>query len=355
LITGSSGFIGSRTVLNLCGINKICGIDIRDPSEILKKNVSFDTTLLNIDMNNHDELNETMDNYIDKNGAFDYIIHYATFWNYEPGNVDKYTDTIKYTMQLYNLAKKYHTKGFIFASSVEVLPSILNERKSDTFDRKIHIHPYGWSKIMIEKYLMNNANNEYPKVSVLRIGGVFSDWCELPPLSWLINRWSQKNILGRLIPGKGNTGIPFVHRDDLIKFIEEIINKHDRLNNYNIFMVSNPHSKYEMSTTHNKLFPLIRNNLGLEGDPIYVNLHIVKLGLMIEHMIGRHPPEQLWMMYHIDCDNLDKDNIREILEWMPQYPIEECLPRMLRLFHERSAAWDKFQNQRENHNYSYHE
>jgi len=42
----------------------------------------------------------------------------------------------------------------------------------------------------------------------MRIGGVFSDWCELPPLYSLIRMWSRRGPIGRCIPGVAKRASP---------------------------------------------------------------------------------------------------------------------------------------------------
>ena len=394
LITGSSGFIGSRSVVNLSKNNKVCGIDIRPPSAMLE-NIALknNAQLIICDINNCENLNKVIDKYIGANGVPDYIIHYATFWDYKIGDIDRYKSNIVSTENLYNLATIHGIRGFIFASSVEVLPSILTKTTIGDFSEKLHYHPYGWSKAVAEQLLISKSSlipdsldtsfiplasdiplssvmslsSHRPKVSIVRIGGVFSDWCELPPLSWIINRWSQPHcvtgMLGsRIIPGSGQTGMPFVHRDDLIVLIEKIIHSHNKLNCNNVFMAAaDPYPEsdlYKISTTHSDLYTIIRRRLGLCADPIFVNQHIIKAGLLIEKLIGLNSPEQLWMLKHIDTDNLDRDHVADtnkLLGWQPQLRIEDCLPQMIKRFTSEKTRWGKKQHERESHNYLYDE
>lgn len=360
LITGSSGFIGSKSVAALANRNhKICGIDIKSPSkfmfDISAKNPNI--KLITADINNKESLMQTLNKYIDQNGNLDYIIHYASYWNYKLlDDIGNYQLNITSTKNLLDIANKYKIKRFIFASSVEALPSV--GTNLDCFRADQHIHPYGWSKAVIENFLINNGNNGN-NISIVRIGGVFSDWCELPPLYWLINRWSQDNILGRIIPGAGLTGIPFIHRDDLIELMEKIMDRNDRLDKCDIFMAAGvPKGSLEISTTHIKLFSIIRNQLGLNAKPVMVNKNIVKLGLLMENMIGMAPSEQAWMLRHVDSSNLDTEHIKctaELLDWTQKIRIEDHLPFMLKSFVEQKEKWYELQIKRENHDYSYDE
>ena len=252
VVTGSSGFIGSKLVANLvsCGHN-ICAIDSRLPSnhlihhclkyapsenaEILKgnwKNLNLEkdsiTTFLHHDLTDITNVSYKLEQFIDKSGCIDYVFHFAAFWNYKKDFVQSYQiHNIDCTDNLYNLVSKLGAKKFIFASSVEALPYV--NKWSDMVGPinqyhdldKIIRHPYGWSKAVSEECLIRKSNIN-TNVVILRLGGVFSDWSELPPLSWLIERWVLSNYR-RIIPGKGLTAMPFIHRDNLMLILQSIM------------------------------------------------------------------------------------------------------------------------------------
>ena len=61
---------------------------------------------------------------------------------------------------------------------------------------------------------------------VLRVAGAFSDWCELPPLYSLIKRWSGRGPSSRLVPGRGSSGFPYIHRDDVVRSVIRCVECH---------------------------------------------------------------------------------------------------------------------------------
>lgn len=396
LITGSSGFLGSRTAVKLLNAGyKICGIDNRPSSSVLKdmaKKSQNKMTLINVDISNKETLSSEIQRYVNNHGNINYIVHFAAFWNYENKFIDKYQlNNIIGTQNMYNISIEHKMDKFIFASSVEALSHVIshdellghiNVYKNLEADPKNIMHPYGWSKAVSENFLINNSIQESnPGVVILRIGGVFSDWCELPPLSWLINRWSGQsnglikttttiinNLSSRIIPGAGFTAIPFIHRDNLISLIETIIMKHELLDDWNIFMVTdadinrnenehkNENEKFLIS--HNKLFELIRNEFNLPNNPIRINKNIVKCGLQMEKLFGLDPPEQLWMFNLIDKELIDMNNVyksNKILNWTPMIDlqIKNMLPKMIKRFVNNKKEWNDKQYMRENHRYAY--
>jgi len=122
LVTGSSGFLGSKTMANLSIKNKICGIDLKMPSRSFEsKNINF------IQGDITKNLDQELNTYTKTNGPIDFIIHYAAFWDYKLGSDEKYNqNNVLGTINMYKLAKKYSVKRFIFASSVEATIPIVN-------------------------------------------------------------------------------------------------------------------------------------------------------------------------------------------------------------------------------------
>ena len=84
-------------------------------------------------------------------------------------------------------------------------------------------------------------------------GRVFSDWCELPPLYSLIRLWSRRGSIGRCFPGRGRTGFPYIHRDELVRFVRRVIEKNDVLSRHEVLFASE-----DGCTCHDDLFPPIR-------------------------------------------------------------------------------------------------
>lgn len=260
---------------------------------------------------------------------------------------------------MYEIAKKYNVKRVIFSSTITALPLTNEILTENTLPEAYSINPYGWSKASGEKILSSLCNQDAlnPSVAIIRIGGIFSDWCELPPISWLINRWSQKHY-GRIVPGRGQTGMGYLHRDDFILLIDQILKKHNTLKKLEI-LLAYPNN----ITTHNDIFPIIRSELNLKNNPVRIKLHrnLIKLGMLTEHISSRLiglslPPEKLWM-----CDYIDKPIIadpsytHQLLEWKPSPELDliKCLPGMITKFKTQKETWNLKQFQRESHNYTY--
>ncbi len=96
--------------------------------------------------------------------------------------------------------------------------------------------PYAKSKSAGEA-MVRDASARLPGL-VLRIGGAFSEWCELPPLASLIGLWAGSSPFGRLLAGQGMTGIPYIHRDNVVRIVRACIEAHETLGSYEVFLAS---------------------------------------------------------------------------------------------------------------------
>lgn len=320
LITGSDGFIGSKLVSKMNKTkHNICKIDIRDSTN-------------SVNISDYRALDNAMSLSVKKFGDLDFIVHLAAYWNYRPGNQSSYVENnLVGTENVSRLAEKYHVKRLIFASSISALPlsktitctTILNEH---TRPNITHSHPYGWSKAQSENYLMEKSNTP---LLIIRLTGVFDEWSNLPPLTMILNRWSHE-FMGRIVPGTGNTGMPFAHVDDVVDLIEQSIDCDSMLKKQEIFMGSSNQTIY-----HHDLFPIIRKKLGLSNRPIYVALPFIKMGLVTEQLLSysgliAYPQEQMWMMKYIDNPiHIDSQRCQQVIDWQPKKNLYDCLDVIL--------------------------
>ncbi|NUN68353.1 MAG: hypothetical protein HUU02_01415, partial [Bacteroidetes bacterium] len=166
--------------------------------------------------------------------------------------------------------------------------------------------------------------------SVVRFAAVYSDWCEFAPLYKFLSTWLSRKIESRIIGGKGESAIPYIHIRDLCELIKTIILKTDELPDFDIYNAS-PNG----STSHKELFEIsTRYYYGEVIKPInlpkflaYPALIVRKL-LQIFKLTCEDPFEQFWMVKYID-KKLDIDSSYTVskLNWQtkPRYHINRRL------------------------------
>ncbi len=233
-------------------------------------------------------------------GRIDFVIHFAAFYHFGADWRQEYESTnLEGTANVLRFAKDQGVRRVIFASSVAAMqpppPSIRLTEESPTAD----YIPYAKSKSVGEK-MVRDASDHLPGI-VLRIGGVFSDWCELPPLSALVRLWAGRSILRRVVVGDGTTGIPYIHRDDLVQVVRRCIDCHERLGPYEVFLASQ-----EGAVLHKQIFAAVVAAAGrtANSQPVAVSPAIAKLGvywrLTCGWMVRNVPFERPWMLDYAD-------------------------------------------------------
>ncbi len=355
MITGASGFIGSAVCIELAKDFVVIAIDLREPSDQLRK--AAPQTIWHIldiaDARAISEVFELTRNYF---GQIDFVIHLAAYYDFESDWVQEYQRTnVDGTANVIQASKNEGVKRLIFASSIGAMeppaPGSFLSEESPTSE----ITPYGRSKSRGER-LLAEASSEVPLI-ILRIAGVFSDWCELPPLYGLIKLWTSSFPLGCIVPGRGESGIPYIHLSDLVNLIRKCIFLNHEFGTFNIFLASQ-----HGAVLHRQLFPAIRSAACSSGNrnPIQVPRKIAKIGVRIRYaqgkIFGNMPYERPWMLDYVDKPwTTDTSLTRRTLDWdcSPELDILKKIPDILTNFKRDPEGWEERNISRNGRRFSY--
>jgi nucleoside-diphosphate-sugar epimerase len=341
VITGSSGYLGSALCADLSRDHHVVGIDRRSPSAALKQ-AAPRAIWENIDISDAKAVSGAFQRIARAQGGTDFVIHFAVYYHYGRRWRREYDlHNIQGTRHVIEAACRAGVGRIIFAASIASLVppppgQALTEGACDIAD-----FPYCKSKAAGER-LFAKRYDELPAV-VMRIGGVFSDWCELPPLYSLIRLWSRPGLIGRCIPGRGQTGFPYIHRDEVVRFVRRVIEKNDALGRHEVLFASE-----DGCTCHEDLFRPIRRLCGqrLSAGPIHVLPPLAALFLYLKlaanGMLRRQTYEQPWMLAYADRPlRVDTSYTRQKIGWRPQgaYSILNRLPELIANFRNHRRYW----------------
>jgi nucleoside-diphosphate-sugar epimerase len=321
VITGASGFLGSAVCIDLAKDFIVIAIDRREPSEQLRKAAPQIIWHI-LDIADNQTISEALALTRNDFGQIDFVIHLAAYYDFGNDWVEEYQRTnVNGTANVLEASKNEGVKRIIFASSIGAMEppasgSFLTE-KSPTSE----FTPYARSKSLGER-LLAEACTQVPCI-ILRIAGVFSDWCEFPPLYGLIKLWTLVFPFGCIIPGRGVSGIPYIHVNDLVRLIRKCIFLNHELGPSDIFLASQ-----HGAVLHRQLFPVIRSVAGYSGSlrPIHITRKIAKFGVRFRCAIGEFsgnmPYERPWMLDYVDKPwTTDTSKTRRILDW-------DCTPEL---------------------------
>jgi nucleoside-diphosphate-sugar epimerase len=357
IVTGSSGFLGSAICVDLSRDHDIIGMDCRAPSAALRRRAP-DVQWLTMDISDQGGVKSFFDRLAADGRTVDFVLHMAAFYHFGQHWLPEYERVnVQGLRNILDGACRVRTRRFIFAGSIASLPppgpgAVLSEKTSPGTATA-----YTKSKTIGEA-LLARYSERMPTLA-LRIGGVFSDWCELPPLYSLMKLWSKPHVMGRMIPGRGASGFPYIHRRDIVGCIRQIIQRHENLGPSEILFASPPGC-----TTHKELFGVIRRACGAHFNvaPIFISPTLARGFLVVKNqakvILGRKRYERRWMMDYVDTPLVvDTAYTRGKLRWSPgpELSILNRMPILMRRFHEQQPTWELRNVQRNEGRYAYEE
>jgi len=343
VITGASGFLGSAVCIDLAKDFLVIAIDHREPSEQLRK-AAPSTIWHLLDIADNQAISEVLARTKIDFGQIDFLIHFAAYYDFENDWVDEYERTnVKGTARVIEASKNEGVKRLIFASSIAAMEpptggSYLTEESPTS-----EFTPYSRSKSLGEKLLAERCGR-LPYI-ILRIAGVFSDWCELPPLYSLLKLWTSIYPFDRILPGRGDSGIPYIHINDFAGLMRKCIFLNHKLGPSDTFLAS-PHG----AVLHKQLFPVIRSAAGYSGSlrPIHLSPEIARFGVRFRCALSKFsrtkPYERPWMLDHVDKPwFVDTRKTRQILDWdcAPELDILRKIPDILSNRRADPEGWEK--------------
>jgi hypothetical protein len=177
--------------------------------------------------------------------------------------------------------------------------------------------PYARSKRAGEELVQEYA--QWVPGAIIRIAAVFSDWCEYPPLYTMLNNWcSGKFLESHILAGRGQSAIPYVHVQDLVQLFLQVIEKSGSLERLCTF-----NAGPDGAVSHLELFRIAtqfyyHKTLKPFFAPRWLLTPMIMARLVLCHLQGKEPFEQLWMLQYIDQQlTADSSRTRRELSWKP--------------------------------------
>jgi hypothetical protein len=150
--------------------------------------------------------------------------------------------------------------------------------------------------------------------------------------------------LSRLVPGQGNSGFPYIHRDDVVHGVRRCIECHATLAPFEVLLAS-PSG----AVSHNQVFSAIQRAAAGRAPrtSILVPPHLARFGLSIRSAFGRLTGktyyEQPWMLDFVDRPwATDASYTESRLAWSctPGMGVLDRLPQILERFRADPRAWE---------------
>ncbi|HEY9774214.1 MAG TPA: NAD(P)-dependent oxidoreductase [Planktothrix sp.] len=326
LITGSSGFIG-RALCHRFGDNadnQVVGFDMDGPPF-----PPPNTDCLFCDLTSDESVQKTMHMVRSRHGGkIKAVIHLAAYYSFSGKESHLYKDlTVDGTGRLLRELKEFEVGQFIFSSSMLAYKP---NQPGELLTEASPLEPtwdYPKSKVETEE-LIRTHHGDIPVV-ILRIAGVYDDLCHSIPLANQIQRIYEKQLEGHMYSGDVNVRQAFVHLDDLVDAVEDVVKKADQLPKYAVFNIGEE-DVMSYDEIQQEAAGLIH---GTDWKTIEVPKPIAKTGAWVENSLlpaKDKPFIKPWMIDHAE-DNYEMsiDQAKRQLGWQPKHSLRETLPKII--------------------------
>jgi nucleoside-diphosphate-sugar epimerase len=325
IITGASGFVGRHLVQALRDDYRIFGIARR--SQVRSEVPAHpNVTWYQADVGERPQVESVFRQIVDLGGA-DTIVHLAAHYDFTSVEDPEYWRTnvigLRHVLQS---AVAGGVRHFLFSSSILACrrprPGRAITEESPPHGRHID----AVTKREGEAMMFEFSDRLHPVI--IRFAPLFSDWCEYPPLFVFLETWLGQAWNRRILGGQGRSAVPYLHVDDLVLFLLEVLARLDELKPCEV-LIASP----DGAVSHRELYEAgTLAFYGTRHKPILMPRPLCGPGLWARDWFGRltgnRPFERAWMAEYIDrVMTIDATRTRSRLDWAPR-PRLEILRRM---------------------------
>ena len=332
VVTGASGFVGRHLLNALKEDHRIVGIARRSQARSGAP-VHPNITWHQADIGDRAGI-ETIFEGIRRDGGAEILIHLAAHYDFTGEEHAEYERTnVQGLRHVLELSKPLGLKRFVFSSSTAacrfpVVGEALTEGHPPDGD-----HIYARTKAAGERMLAGYRDH-FPS-TIVRFAALFSDWCEYPPLFMFLETWLSSAWNARMLGGRGQSAIPYLHVDDLVLFFHALLDRVDEVPPGQVLQASP-----DGAVSHHQLYDeatLI--HFGNRRTALHMPRPLCGPGMwsldLVGRLIGKRPFERPWMARYIDLAmTIDSSYTRGLLGWEPR-PRLQVLRRLPFLLENR--------------------
>lgn len=343
LVTGSTGRIGDAAMKRFAGrFGEVVGLDRKAPSPPPQG-----CTYIPIEITSDKSVREGLRILREHHGShIASVIHLAAYYDFFGEPSEKYDEiTVKGTGRLLKglRAHKFKVEQFVFSSTMLVhRPAEPGEFINEDWA----IEPtwaYPESKVRTEQ-IIRDERGTIPAV-LLRIAGVYDDFCHSIPLAHQIQRISERQLTSRIYSGSTSHGQSFIHMDDLVDAIELVVERRAGLPPEVPILLgeAEPLSYDELQHTFARLI----HGEDLETVEVPgVLAPLAKAGAWVmEKLPGADPFIKPWMIDRAnDHYALDIARSRALLGWEPKRSLRDTIPKMIAALQADPIGWYRENN-----------
>jgi nucleoside-diphosphate-sugar epimerase len=332
LVTGAAGFLGRHLLDALKERYRILAVDLRSAARTGAP-VHPHITWHEADLADAGSAQEVFARLAADGGA-DHVVHLAAYYDFEGGRSPEYARANVVALRhVLEGVLPLRPRRFVFASSLAACRfpargATLTEESVPDGD-----HAYAVTKREGERLVSEHASRM--PATIVRLAALFSDWCEFPPLFALLKGWLSPWWTRRVLAGRGNSALPYLHVDDATRFLCAVLDLPPDRPACEVLLASP-----DGATSQREIYDAV--SLLSRGDrvsPLRVPRLLCGPAIAARRLlgaaIGERTFERPWMARYVDLRmEVDARRTRERLPWAPR-PRLELLRRLPFLLENR--------------------
>jgi nucleoside-diphosphate-sugar epimerase len=298
------------------------------------------------DLTDRPALDDTID-CIRSGGRVHVLIHLAAYYDFTGEEHPEYQRTNVDAMRsLLDASRRLDLEHFVFASSAAACPFSAPGRPITEETPPHGSHIYARTKRAGEEMLADYTFSFSPLI--VRFAALFSDWCEYPPLQVLLDTWLTGGWSARILAGRGQSAVPYLHVRDGAAFMMRLLERRHDLEPLEVLIAGE-----DGAVSHLELYRAATSHVdGEPRRPIHLPRPLSRPAIWLRDVVGRawgqRPFERPWMADYVDRKlEIDAGRTRARLGWSPT-PRRSLVTRLPFLIeHRRENPFEWYRRNRE--------
>jgi nucleoside-diphosphate-sugar epimerase len=335
LITGSTGLIGTALTNRLAARYRVVGLDLKKPAK-----APVGTDFVTCDLTKDRSVSAALRTIRARHGQeIASVIHLAAYYDFSGEPSPMYEElTVQGTRRLLRGLSSFLVEQFVFSSTILVMAPSEAEREPIRESSPLEEEPWDYprSKIQAES-VIQSERGEIPVV-ILRIAGVYDEYGHAVPIAQQINRIHQKELESYFFPGDADHGQPFIHLDDLVSCVQQVIGRRADLDPVEIFLIAEE-DLMSYRDLQNEIGILIH---GEEWTTVWIPKLMAKAGAWAKSKIAGDTQGFIkpWMIDLADDHypvSIQRANRK--LHWEPKHRLRDTLPKIIEHLRNDPKKW----------------
>ena len=338
VVTGASGFVGRRLLDGLKESFQIVGLARRSQLRCgapFHDNISW----FQVDIGDRESTRKAF-RFVRDSGGADYVVHLAAHYDFTGETHPEYWRTnVDGMRNVLEECRALNLKRFVFASSLAACQFPPRGHKLDEDSLPDGDVIYAVTKRLGEEML---ADFDDIPSCIIRFAAFFSDWCEYAPLYVFLTTWLSRAWNARILGGRGESAIPYLHGREIPVFFRRLFDHLDAVGQREVVICSP-----NQTVSHRELFDLVSLNYrGRRVRPIMIPAPLARLGVwgrdLAGRLLGDRPFERPWMVRFIDRDlAVDASRSHAKLGFVPRdrLLLERRIPFMIEHLKTEPMEW----------------